>query len=110
MHELRPLLERFRPTVLIETGGENRPQIIELFLPSAAISPLPRCDAAPSGRATPARLRPATIPKLRLRPATVPNLRRPRALGPTGVPELCLRACAVCRRTLRYSVSSSVLS
>ena len=31
MHELRPLLERFRPTVLIETGGENRPQIIELF-------------------------------------------------------------------------------
>lgn len=31
MRELRPLLERFRPTVLIETGGENRPQIIELF-------------------------------------------------------------------------------
>ena len=31
VHELRPLLERFRPTVLIETGGENRPQIIELF-------------------------------------------------------------------------------
>ncbi len=31
MNELRPLLERFRPTVLIETGGENRPQIIELF-------------------------------------------------------------------------------
>lgn len=31
MNELRPLLERFRPTVLIETGGENRPQIIALF-------------------------------------------------------------------------------
>lgn len=31
MNELRPLLERFRPTVLIETGGENRPQIISLF-------------------------------------------------------------------------------
>ncbi|MDE5638092.1 MAG: FkbM family methyltransferase [Alistipes sp.] len=31
MRELRPLLERFRPTVLIETGGSNRPQIIELF-------------------------------------------------------------------------------
>ena len=29
--ELRPLLERFRPTVLIETGGENRPQIVALF-------------------------------------------------------------------------------
>ena len=28
---LRPLLERFRPTVLIETGGENRPQIVALF-------------------------------------------------------------------------------
>jgi len=28
---LRPLLERFRPTVLIETGGENRPAIIGLF-------------------------------------------------------------------------------
>ena len=31
MREIRPLLERFRPTVLIETGGENRPQIIALF-------------------------------------------------------------------------------
>lgn len=31
MREIRPLLERHRPTVLIETGGENRPRIIELF-------------------------------------------------------------------------------
>lgn len=31
MNELRPLLERFRPTVLIETGGENRPRIVRLF-------------------------------------------------------------------------------
>ncbi len=31
MNELRPLIERFQPTVLIETGGENRPQIIALF-------------------------------------------------------------------------------
>ncbi|HJI19825.1 MAG: FkbM family methyltransferase [Alistipes sp.] len=31
MREMRPLLERHRPTVLIETGGENRPQIIRLF-------------------------------------------------------------------------------
>ena len=31
MNELRPLLERFRPTVLIETGGENRPQIVALL-------------------------------------------------------------------------------
>lgn len=31
MEEMRPLLERFRPTVLIETGGENRPQIVALF-------------------------------------------------------------------------------
>lgn len=31
MREMRPLLERFRPTVLIETGGENRPEIIRLF-------------------------------------------------------------------------------
>ncbi len=31
MNEMRPLLERFRPTVLIETGGENRPRIIALF-------------------------------------------------------------------------------
>ena len=31
MREMRPLLERHRPTVLIETGGENRPQIVALF-------------------------------------------------------------------------------
>ena len=31
MHEMQPLLERFRPTVLIETGGANRPEIIRLF-------------------------------------------------------------------------------
>ena len=31
MRELRPLLERHRPTVLIESGGENRPQIVSLF-------------------------------------------------------------------------------
>lgn len=31
MNELRPLLERFRPTVLIETGGANRLQIVALF-------------------------------------------------------------------------------
>lgn len=31
MQEMRPLLERFRPTVLIESGGENRPRIIRLF-------------------------------------------------------------------------------
>lgn len=31
MREMRPLLERFRPTVLIETGGDNRPEIIRLF-------------------------------------------------------------------------------
>ena len=31
MNEMRPLLEKFRPTVLIETGGENRPRIIALF-------------------------------------------------------------------------------
>lgn len=31
MREMRPLLERFRPTVLIETGGGNRPRIIGLF-------------------------------------------------------------------------------
>ena len=29
--ELRPLLERFRPTALVETGGGNRPRIVELF-------------------------------------------------------------------------------
>lgn len=31
MEEMRPLLERFRPTVLIETGSENRPRIVRLF-------------------------------------------------------------------------------
>ena len=31
MEEMRPLLERFRPTVLIETGGENRPRIVRHF-------------------------------------------------------------------------------
>lgn len=31
MCEIRPLLERFRPTVLIETGGENRERIVALF-------------------------------------------------------------------------------
>lgn len=31
MEEMRPLLERFRPTVLIETGGANRAGIIRLF-------------------------------------------------------------------------------
>ena len=31
MSELRALIERFHPTVLIETGGENRPKIIHLF-------------------------------------------------------------------------------
>ena len=31
MEEMLPLLERFRPTVLIETGGENRPRIVRLF-------------------------------------------------------------------------------
>lgn len=31
MREMRPVLERFRPTVLIETGGGNRPEIIRLF-------------------------------------------------------------------------------
>ena len=31
MREMQPLIERFHPTVLIETGGANRPQIIGLF-------------------------------------------------------------------------------
>ncbi len=31
MREMRPVLERHRPVVLIETGGENRPQIVALF-------------------------------------------------------------------------------
>ena len=29
--DLRPLLERFRPQVLVETGGDNRRKIIDLF-------------------------------------------------------------------------------
>ncbi len=29
--EMKSLLEKFRPTVLVETGGANRPQIVELF-------------------------------------------------------------------------------
>lgn len=29
--EMRPLLERFRPTVLVETGGENRALVVKLF-------------------------------------------------------------------------------
>lgn len=29
--EMRGLLERFRPTVLVETAGDNRPQIVRLF-------------------------------------------------------------------------------
>lgn len=31
MREMQPLFERLHPTVLIETGGENRRQIIEMF-------------------------------------------------------------------------------
>lgn len=31
MNEIRPLIERFHPTVLIETGDENRRQIVTLF-------------------------------------------------------------------------------
>ncbi len=31
MGEIRPILERHRPVVLIETGGENRKTIIEIF-------------------------------------------------------------------------------
>ncbi len=31
INEMRPLLERFRPTVLVETGGANRRQIVALF-------------------------------------------------------------------------------
>lgn len=31
MTEMRGVLERHRPTVLIETGGRNRPQIVALF-------------------------------------------------------------------------------
>ncbi|WP_297603983.1 FkbM family methyltransferase [uncultured Alistipes sp.] len=31
LREMRPVLERHRPTVLIETGGENRPAVVRLF-------------------------------------------------------------------------------
>lgn len=31
MSEMRDLLKRFHPTVLIETGGENRPKIVHFF-------------------------------------------------------------------------------
>lgn len=31
MQEMRSVLEKYHPTVLIETGGENRPRIIALF-------------------------------------------------------------------------------
>lgn len=31
MREMLPVLERHRPTVLIETGGENRPAVVRLF-------------------------------------------------------------------------------
>ncbi len=31
LRDLRPLLERFHPQVLVETGGENRPQVVALF-------------------------------------------------------------------------------
>ncbi len=31
LRDLRPLIERFRPTVLIETGGENRREVVALF-------------------------------------------------------------------------------
>ncbi len=31
MHEMRPLIERHRPTVLIETGGANRREIAGMF-------------------------------------------------------------------------------
>lgn len=31
MREMRPVLEKYHPTLLIETGGENRPQIISLL-------------------------------------------------------------------------------
>lgn len=31
MRDMRPILERFHPLVLIESGGENRPQIVALF-------------------------------------------------------------------------------
>lgn len=31
LEEMRPLLERHRPTALVETGGENRPRVAALF-------------------------------------------------------------------------------
>lgn len=31
MEEMKPLLEKFRPTVLLETGGDNRRRMVELF-------------------------------------------------------------------------------
>lgn len=31
MQEMRPILVKYHPTVLIETGGDNRPRIIALF-------------------------------------------------------------------------------
>lgn len=31
LRDLRPLLERHHPQVLVETGGENRPQVVALF-------------------------------------------------------------------------------
>lgn len=34
LREMLPVLERHRPTVLIETGGENRPAVIRLFTES----------------------------------------------------------------------------
>jgi FkbM family methyltransferase len=31
LEQMRPLLERFRPTVLCESGGDNRARVVELF-------------------------------------------------------------------------------
>ncbi len=31
MQEMRPIIERFKPTILIESGGENRAKIVEMF-------------------------------------------------------------------------------
>ncbi|MFI3302176.1 MAG: FkbM family methyltransferase [Rikenellaceae bacterium] len=31
MEEIRPIIERHRPTILIESGGENRAKIIDMF-------------------------------------------------------------------------------
>ena len=62
MEEMRPLLERFRPTVLIETGGENRPRIVRLFHPAGLCGlharPRPRDSPEPrkhEGHHLPAR-------------------------------------------------------